>query len=80
MQQGLRVMALGIDYRQFYRFKLLTPDIVYFVDGHSERHSIDGYSATSEEFEYCRQFIITVALRMTELEAHTVEPSWMSTI
>ncbi len=80
MQQGLRVMALGIDYRQFYRFKVLTPDIVYFVDGHSERHSIDGYSPTSEEFEYCRQFIITVALRMAELEAHSVEPSWMSTI
>jgi hypothetical protein len=80
MQQGLRVMALGIDYRQFYRFKLLTPDIVYFVDGHSERHFIDGYSLTSEEFEYCRQFIITVALRMAELEAHTVEPSWMSSI
>jgi hypothetical protein len=65
---------------QFQRFKLLTPDIVYFVDGHSERRSIDGYLPTSEEFEYCRQFIIAVALRMAELEAHTVEPSWMSTI
>jgi hypothetical protein len=51
---------------------------VYFADGHSERQFMDDYAPTVEEFEYCRQFIITVALRMAELERHTIEPYWLS--
>jgi hypothetical protein len=71
-------MSLGIDYRQYHRFRMITPDIVHFIDGHSERQFPDDYAPTVEEFEYCRQFIITVALRMADLEAHTIEPSWLS--
>lgn len=78
MQSALRIMSLGIDYRQYHRFQLITPDIVHFMDGHSERQFPPGYAPTAEEFEYCRQFIITVALRMADLEAHTIEPSWLS--
>ena len=78
MQDALQVMSLGIDYRQYYRFRLITPDIAYYVDGHSERQFPPDYAPTSEEFEYCRQFIITVALRIADLEPHIIEPSWLS--
>jgi hypothetical protein len=76
MQRGLRVIALGIDYRQAARFVQLTPRILYFADDHVERHFPPGYAPSSAEFDYCRQFIITVALRVAELEAYTALPSW----
>lgn len=66
MQFAMRVMALGINYRQFARFKQLTPSIVYFMDLHSERHTPPGYAPTSADFEFCCQFVITVALRIAE--------------
>ena len=66
MQRPLRVMALGIDYRQFDRFTRLTPTIAYFADMHSERHSPPGYAPTSDDFEFCRGFVITAALRVAE--------------
>ncbi|MCX4597347.1 hypothetical protein OG819_49535 [Streptomyces sp. NBC_01549] len=27
-------------------------------------------------FDFCRQFVITVALRLTEISARAVPPSW----
>lgn len=66
MQLAMRVMALGIDYRQFARFKQLTPSILYFIDSHSDRAIRPGYAPTSADFEFCRQFVITAALRIAE--------------
>ena len=66
MQLAMRVMALGIDYRQFARFTQLTPSIGYYADDHSERHTRPGYAPTSAEFEFCRQFVIIAALRVAE--------------
>ena len=66
MQLAMQVMALGLDYRQFARFRQLTPSIVYFMDGHSERRTGTGYTPTSADFEFCRQFVITAALRIAE--------------
>ena len=31
---------------------------------------------TVAEFDFCRQFLITVALQLAEVEAHLVPPSW----
>ena len=66
MQLAMRVMALGIDFRQFARFTQLMPSIGYYADGHSERHTPPGYAPTSTDFEFCRQFVITAALRIAE--------------
>lgn len=66
MQLAMRVMAFGIDYRQFGRFKKLTPSIDYSIDGHSSRRTPADYAPTSADFEFCRQFTITAALRIAE--------------
>jgi hypothetical protein len=75
MQQGLRVMALGIDYWQFVRYQQLTPMIMYFLGGRAERRYPRDYAPTADEFAFCRQFIITVALRIAEAESHVATPS-----
>jgi hypothetical protein len=72
MQQGMYAMTLGIDYRQLVRFELLTRGITGHADGHRERHVADGYAPTQEQFDYCRQFVVTVALRLSELDVQAV--------
>jgi len=67
IQRAMRVMALGIDYRQFERFEQLTPLIDYFMDGHSERRPpARNYAPTADQFEFCREFLVTAALRIAE--------------
>jgi hypothetical protein len=66
MQLAMRVMAIGIDYRQFARFRRLTPSIGYGFDLQIKRHVRPGYAPTSADFEFCYQFIITAALRIAE--------------
>ena len=39
---------------------------LYFIDLHSERRFRPGYVPTSADFEFCRQFVITAALRIAE--------------
>jgi hypothetical protein len=69
MQRALRVMALGIDYWQFERFKRLTPSIAYYVNGHQQRRVPPDYAPTADEFGFCRDFIVTTALRVAERQA-----------
>jgi hypothetical protein len=78
IQRAVRVLALGIDYWQFDRFEQLTPHLIYFLSGDGERRYPPGYAPSLEEFEFCRQFVITAALRMAEAEIHAVRPSWES--
>jgi hypothetical protein len=78
-QGALRVMVLGIDYRQYERFRLLTPVVLRTMNGEAERVHSPDYAPNEEEFDYCRQFVITVALRFVERQAHDVVPSWTVT-
>ena len=76
MQDALRLMVIGIDYRQLDRFRRLTPRIIYFANLHTERRAAPGYAPDAGHFDECRQFIITLALRMAELEAHVRPVPW----
>jgi hypothetical protein len=76
MQSGMRVLALGIDYARYTRFADLTPTVsgdddqsVLLVDA--------DYAPTRKEYDYCAQFVITAALRVAEVDANAVEPSWV---
>ena len=69
MQRAMRVMALGIDYRQFERFQRLTPRIFYRLSGGKDRQTRPGYAPTADEFDFCCNFIVTAALRVAEQPA-----------
>ncbi|MFI8802804.1 hypothetical protein [Micromonospora chalcea] len=76
VQKGLRLLALGIDFRQYYRFRQLTPSV--YLTGYGDRNVTHAphYSPAMDEFDFCRQFVITTALRVAELEVHLAPPSW----
>lgn len=76
VQEGMRVLALGIDYNQYRRFEQLTPRV--FNSGTENRHvgAEAGYLPSLEEFQECEQFVIETALRMAELDSRAIQPSW----
>ncbi|MFE1841655.1 hypothetical protein [Streptomyces sviceus] len=77
MQEGLRVMALGIDFLEYRRFLRLTPDVsMPYGQVEPTFHAEDGYAPSVEEFSFCRHFLITVALRLAEINRSAQTPSW----
>jgi hypothetical protein len=55
MQQGMRVLATGIDYRAYARFSMLAPE------RYTER---PGLQLTPKDFQFCREFVVESALHM----------------
>lgn len=77
LQDGMRLIALGVDFHLYQRFVALTPVLAYnFGSAEPTVHAEDGYAPNQEEFEFCRQFVVTLALRLAEINAHVVAPSW----
>jgi len=75
MQRGMRVLALGIDYGRYDRFERLTPRVWGQGEYRQVRTDAD-YAPTREEYDYCVQFVVTVSLRIAEVEANAVPVSW----
>jgi hypothetical protein len=75
MQRGMRVLALGIDYGRYDRFQRLTPR-VYGQGEHRRVQKDADYAPTSEEYDFCVQFVVAVSLRIAEVEANAVPVSW----
>ncbi|MFF8940372.1 hypothetical protein ACF08O_37845 [Streptomyces paradoxus] len=78
LQEGMGLMALGVDFHQYQRFTQLTPRVSFTYGEPETPHFAmePGYDPNPEEFEFCRHFVITVALRLTEINARAVPPSW----
>jgi hypothetical protein len=68
MQRGLRVLAVGLDYRRYARFEMLVPHILRFLDGHRDVRPMPGLQTGEEEYQFCRQFVIEAALHLAEMD------------
>jgi hypothetical protein len=75
LQRGMRVLATGIDYAQYNRFEQLTQHVQRTRDGKAAGNF--GYAPDSGEYDFCTQFVLTSALRIAELAAHSAQPSWL---
>lgn len=76
-QNALRILTLGVEYHAYLRFRQLTPHVTYTMDGTRHVNTYDGYAPSAEDFEYCRQFVVTAALRLAEIKAQIAPPAWM---
>jgi hypothetical protein len=78
-------MVLGGNLHHYARFQTLVPQGIFWGHSHDEA-AIEAYldgnerlatrTPTREEFEFCRQFVVTTALRQADINAHVVRPSW----
>ncbi|MFD0857160.1 hypothetical protein ACFQ07_33460 [Actinomadura adrarensis] len=76
LQTAMRVVALGIEYHRYDKFQKLTPSVEHMRNGDRRIYPHPDYAPTSEDFAYCERFLVTVALRLAEVEAHRVTPPW----
>ncbi|MGW4413083.1 hypothetical protein ACWEJ6_54700 [Nonomuraea sp. NPDC004702] len=69
MQQALRVVAIGLDYRAYIRFSMMAPKVLITGRGdNAPRHvwPVRGLEIAQGDYEFCRSFVISTSLRMAE--------------
>jgi hypothetical protein len=69
LQDVLRFMILGIDYRRYAKFRWLTPSVAKTISGKwFFSHNSRSTSLSAEECRYCFDFVIESALRMQSFD------------
>lgn len=67
----LRLLCIGIDYKKYAKFQLLTPPITKFAGGNISAHSPFGRSLENlnrEEYLFCYNFVIESAMVIQSFE------------
>jgi len=68
VQNAIRVIAVGLDYRRYARFDMLVPVVFRTADGERHVRSAPGLQVGDEEFQFCKLFVIESALHLAELD------------
>ena len=70
MQDAMRVLALGIDYRKYARFERLTPKVLRHYNGDVRLHQrfSQNLTPTVEDAQFCFDFVIESALALAEFD------------
>jgi hypothetical protein len=71
LQDALKILSLGIDYRRFARFQSVTPHVIPIVSGPYQTY--DRWAGTKDprtanDVEFCIDFVIETALHLQEFE------------
>jgi len=77
MQQAMRVVALGIDYRRYARFKMFAPIVIPTIDGtyHISRWAHEGAQLIGNaETRFVIDFVIEAALRILDFDFDVYDP------
>lgn len=70
---NLKLVGLGIDLRKYGRFNALTPTVSYMMNGGRSFSVREGWARGQDDFEFCRDFVVTTALHLDEYSFSTVE-------
>ncbi len=68
MQKAIKVMSLGIDYKRFVKFNLLTPHIIKTMEGNHIAQIYGEKKWTKENCQYCIDFVIDSSLKLQEFD------------
>lgn len=71
LQQAVKILSLGIDYRRYVKFRLLTPHILRTLDGTYDIQRVQWGSKgkpTIEDVQFCIDFVIESAVTLQEFD------------
>jgi len=69
LQNAVKILSLGLDYRRYAKFRLLTPVVMRFPGGKYYIQRIDRKKeVTEEEVRFCIDFVIESAVLLQEFE------------
>jgi len=81
MQKAVKVLSMGIDYRKYVRFSMITPKPYRILASNEPQASVEeDITISSEEFDYCFTFIIESALKLNEFDFNIKEEDTTSKI
>jgi hypothetical protein len=65
---SVMLLSLGVDYRKYGKFRMLTPWIIRPINGAIIYDPNFQRDPTKEDYEFCRDFVLQTALRFTEFD------------
>jgi len=71
LREGVKILSLGLDYRRYVKFRLLTPHIERFIGGKYNVVRVDrGQKGkpTTEDVQFCIDFVIESATALQEFD------------
>jgi hypothetical protein len=68
MQEGMRVLAVGLDYRRYARFTMLAPTVFGTMDGARHVAAAPGLQVGDQDYAFCRNFVIEAALHLASMD------------
>lgn len=68
MQGALRVMAIGLDFRRYARFKSFMPTVTRMLGGTFHVYDWSNDKRDAETIQFCVDFIIDSAIRLSEFD------------
>jgi len=70
LQEAVKVLSLGLDYRRYTRFQLLTPHIERTAGGYALLGSgkTRGLNVSKDDLSFCIEFVIESAFRLQEFD------------
>jgi hypothetical protein len=69
IQEALKLLSLGLDYRRYAKFRLLTPHVTKMAGGDYHIQRLDGDKAPSvEDCRFSYDFVVDSAMRLQEFD------------
>lgn len=69
MQEAMKIMSFGIDYRRYVKYRLFVPNIVYLANGTYNLHKSPREKTLDyEDVKFCFDFVIDSAITLQEFD------------
>lgn len=68
IDKSMRVIAVGLNYRRYALFQLLTPPIINVTGDITHARLAPGVQIGEDEYQFCRQFVVETALHLAEMD------------
>ena len=79
LRPAVQMAVLSISFADYLRFKTLTPYAATYGDGMKRYTAPAGYSPSGDDVGFCLQFVVTAALRLSEVDSTLARPEWLPT-
>jgi hypothetical protein len=81
MRDAVLVLALGLDYRRYTRFSMLTPSVFRTDNGTEFVGQRPGLRLGDDEYQFCKLFVVETAVHLAELDfdldLHSMAFEWL---
>lgn len=68
LRKAVKITCLGIDYKEYLKFKILTPIVTRFIGGNKLAEVMGKKKWTKENCQFCIDFVVACSLKLQEYD------------